>query len=659
MATTKKAAVVSGAKNVGARVERPAPAPAPAETDIQIADAYLADRIYDALLERGEASKVSEITLEIDNARLTFPLVRRCLIDSKRFVPIERSWDLASRYVDTSRPASRILQDVLRAAGRPLSLAHLATELSIIHNRPSDIYLAQVARMLDSAEFVRLPGGEVALAEWLPLTDGESTAELLSDNQVRPELLRPLQAAAAGVDWADYVAATVAVLDRLKGKPLRHRTLGVLAAIALGARYDSRAHLAACWGDPRLVWLDGARGGRWITRATADRLELQLEERAASLGEEEEEPAAPEPEPVAAPVEAEPVAEEVAAPAEPVAAPLGISDEDLAAMAAVVAGRETPMEISELLALQYEVVPGDASYRADLETLSERVRGDERFLYVGAGRVREPNSLPLFVHSIPDLLAFPDLQFISMDGEIMDEEIEDEGFAGSLRQDVLSPLAQDAGDDEGAYTGPALTDPDSVTLVVKAHHKEIGTFPLCQVPDDFFPSDAPIVEIVLREADGPTHEIVVNRDPAVRLAFGFFGVYEKIGPDSGGVFRLTRTVRPYEYRFEPVAEPDAEVYVDAARTAELQSLREHVEDSGDMATFDIVCEVLEAYPKGISFVRTLTEVNLVRRVNRRKLASILSNYYCFAQKAGLNLWRFDPKKREMGTDRTKRKYIKR
>jgi hypothetical protein len=141
-----------------------------------------------------------------------------------------------------------------------------------------------------------------------------------------------------------------------------------------------------------------------------------------------------------------------------------------------------------------------------------------------------------------------------------------------------------------------------------------------------------------------------------------FGLYENLPADSGPVFYLSRTPRPWEYRFEAAPEgeeTDPHVYVSPARMEELIALREQAEESGDVATFDIACEVLAHYPKGLDFVQTLTEVNIVRRVTRRRLASILSNYYCFVQKPGQNLWRFDAKKRDLGTDRAKRKYIKR
>jgi hypothetical protein len=351
-------------------------------------------------------------------------------------------------------------------------------------------------------------------------------------------------------------------------------------------------------------------------------------------------------------VKQEPVAVE-AAPK-----PLEVSEEALQAMEQIVAGRGGAVDASELLALQYEVVPGDPSYRADVEVLSERLKTDDRFQYVGANRFREPNSLPLFVYSIPESLTFPDLQFVSLDGEIMDEEIEDEGFVGTLRQDVLNPLAQDAGDDEGRYTGAAHEAGTPVRCVVKAHHKEIGTFPLCQIPNGFLANDAPVVEIVIRDEAGNTHEVTVNNE--IRLAFNLFGLYETLPADSGSVFYLHPTVRPYEFRFEArTEETDPQVYVAPARFSELLALREQAEESGDLATFDITCEVLAYHAKGLDFVQLLTEVNLVRRVTRRKLASVLSNYLCFFQKAGQPIWRFDAKKRELGTDRAKRKYLKR
>ena len=639
-----------------------------AQTEALIADEYLTDRIYDALLERAEPSKVSEITLEINNSRITFPVVRHTVAESPRFITTDRLWDLAARYLDSSRPAERNLAEVLKGAGKPLPTAQLATELSLVFDRGTDVYSSLLAKILKpGTTYFKTTDNRYGLTTWMPLVDADDEEDILFDNDLTAAALQPYRAASTAANWttARYADATFALLDTLGGAPIAHRIVGVLAWQALHGKYDAVKHIQACFADPRLVWISHPTGGRWVTRVFADKLESVLEERGVAMaGEDQEEPAAPPPVAPIAPVTkataspTAPVAETPPPPPVVEAQPLQVTDADIAALGGIITKRGTPVDAVELLALQYEVVAGDPSYRADIETLTRTLRASDHFLYVGAGRFREPNSLPLFVFGLPEYLGFPDLQFVSLDGEIMDEEIEDEGLAGTLRQEFLLPLAQDAGDDDGKYTGDNPIGPDGgLRLVVKSHHKEIGTFPLCQIPDDFFPTDAPVVEVTVRAPNGETHDIVVNHE--IRLAFNLFGLYELLAADSGAVFTLFPTARPYEFRFEPGAENDPQVFVEPARIEELVALREQADEGGDMATFDIVCEVLAHYPKGMDFVQLLTEVNMTRRVTRRKMASILSNYYCFLQKAGQNLWRFDAKKRDLGTDRAKRKYIKR
>ena len=686
MATAKQQAGTRSANNKAQRAaynakgSKPSVAPTKAQSQEEVtqeqtatllADAYLADLVYDALLEIGEASKVSEITLEINNPRVTFPVVRRILNESPRFLSVDRLWTLASRFLDTARPTDRNLQEVLESAGKPLSTAEMATELSAIYNRPSDVYIQLLSKTVQNKEkYFKTPKNMIGLISWLPLVDADEEDDILFDNRLNRALLTPFIAPAEGVKWtaasAGYADATYAILSAIGDRPVPHKVLGVLAWMQLTEKYDPLAHLLACIADPRFVWLTSRSGGRWITRAYADKLEAILEERSASLADEDTDESTPAPAPIeiAAPPTAAvegPVAETVTAPpAETTAAtaqPLQISDDDLRALEQIIADRGAAVDSTELLALQYEVVAGDTSYRSDVETLEERLKREARFLYVGAGRFREPNSLPLFVYEIPEFLSFPDLQFVSLDGEIMDEEIEDEGYVGTLKNDVLDPLAQDVGDDAGHFTGAEPADPNSIRLVVKAHHKDIGTFPLCQVPDGFFPSDADVVEIVVRDPSGATHDVIVNNE--IRLAFNLFGLYESLPADSGATFLLQKTARPYEYRFEPGPENDPRVFIAPARMSELMALREQADDGGDMATFDVVCEILAHYPKGLDFVEAITEVNVVRRVTRRKVASVLSNYYCFVQKAGQPQWRFDAKKRDLGTDRAKRQYLKR
>ncbi len=62
--------------------------------------------------------------------------------------------------------------------------------------------------------------------------------------------------------------------------------------------------------------------------------------------------------------------------------------------------------------------------------------------------------------------------------------------------------------------------------------------------------------------------------------------------------------------------------------------------------------------KGVPYVTLFTEVNLVRRTNRRLVASILSSYYAFYQRAKAALWYFDEKKVDQGFKKAKRKYVR-
>jgi hypothetical protein len=427
---------------------------------------------------------------------------------------VDRLWTLSSRFLDTARPTDRNLQEVLEAAGKPLSTAEMATELSAIYNRPSDVYIQLLAKTVQNKEkYFKTAKGLYGLISWLPLVDADEESDILFDNRLNqgllrrsPRLLRPSNGPSAGSGYAD---ATLATLTAIGERPVPHRVLGVLAWMQLREKYDPLAHLVGCISDPRLVWLTSRSGGRWITRSHADKLEAILEERSAAMAGEDTDESTPAP--VEIPVAAAPVGEtapvlEATPVAEPVAAaaaqPLQISQDDLRAIQQIIVDRGGAVESSELLALQYEVVAGDTSYRSDVETLQDRLKNDDRFLYVGAGRFREPNSLPLFVYEIPEFLSFPDLQFVSLDGEIMDEEIEDEGYVGTLRGDISQPLRQDVGDDEGRYTGEEMADSNAVRLVVKSHHKDIGTFPLCQIPTGFFRATLPWSEIVVRDPSG-------------------------------------------------------------------------------------------------------------------------------------------------------------
>jgi hypothetical protein len=281
----------------------------------------------------------------------------------------------------------------------------------------------------------------------------------------------------------------------------------------------------------------------------------------------------------------------------------------------------------------------------------------EEFVWVGTDRFRAPGTLPPYLGQIPESLTFPVLpRFETPDGEILDQMLSDDALEDKLRDDVFYSVAQDVGDEEDdentVWPEGVTSDATSIRLVLKAHHKEIGTFPLAQIPRGFFPPAPDIVELTLLDAANNQYPIYI--DYKVGLLYGFFDVYLEIAAESGAVFTIEKTDDPAEYRFVYNNETDADVYVNQNRLDDLLAYRDEVE-RGPVSTYDIIRSILEHYHKGTHFLTLLTEVNIVRRTPRRLIASILSGYTAFDHRA--NRWIFDQKREIEGFDKKKSRYL--
>ena len=219
--------------------------------DLLLADEYLTDQVYIALLERGEASKVSEVALEINNPRLSVALVRRALSDSVHFLSVDRQWNLAARYLDTSRPTERNLIEVLQAAGRPLSTSQLASELSELYRKPSESYFGLINRAAANQAYFKTGSGELGLSAWLPVTDGETEADVLADNGYKSVSVAQFRKLPAQAEWnaKTYAQTTRKIVEAAK-RDLPHRFVGILAYLQMRGAYDAKAHFAACFSDP-------------------------------------------------------------------------------------------------------------------------------------------------------------------------------------------------------------------------------------------------------------------------------------------------------------------------------------------------------------------------------------------------------------------------
>ena len=237
-----------------------------------------------------------------------------------------------------------------------------------------------------------------------------------------------------------------------------------------------------------------------------------------------------------------------------------------------------------------------------------------------------------------------------MEGVAIDQLLGDDAFDGGLERDILNPLAQDVLDEE-PVAAPDPNPPSNARAVIKYHHKQIGTLPLCQFASGFFPAEPVILETEFVLPGGQKAQVWVNNE--TRLLYGLLDWFDSIPIDSGATFTLERQdVDRYVITYNDESEPA--MFISRNRVNELLAIQERSETE-DLSNFDLVREIMEHYRKGIEFLTLHTEVNIVRRVTRRMVASLLTEYHCFFQRNGA--WVYDLKKLAQGFDKSKRRYL--
>jgi hypothetical protein len=237
------------------------------------------------------------------------------------------------------------------------------------------------------------------------------------------------------------------------------------------------------------------------------------------------------------------------------------------------------------------------------------------------------------------------------DGDPVDAELVEDGLSSSLRKLVLHPLATDVLDEEPV---PApKTMPETLRLVLKPIHRELGTFPLSQFPTGWFDTEPEIQELIFIAPNGQELQVWLNLK--LRLIFNLLDWWLDQPVESGAVFSLAKTNKPNVFEFAWLDQTDPIVYISNQR---MEELRELASRSADMTTYDVTREVIAHWSKGVDFLTLLWEVNVVRRTSRGLLASLLSSYNCFFQRSGSPVWHYDHRKVEAGFDKAKKKFIK-
>lgn len=600
---------------------------------------YLEDQAYAALLGYKEPVRSAEIIGAIGKEDYSAKLVRHILSASPRFTQIDRRWDLEVRYEDKAKPMERVLRDIFTQFGGPMTVQQVANELASVYERPTDYYETIIPRMLvDESKFFHTSEGLYGLRVWLLDVESGREDDVIFDNDLDEEEMSSLESSAAKIDWAakDLGASVNKFLDSAK-RPVSNKLIGFFQWRAVGDAFDPVASFEELSKTTRLVRLSD---GAWANKHMVEAYNKVLTTLADHLAEEviEEAPQAV--------VEKAEVAEEVAPTLS-----LNISERDLDEVVQIVSAKGEA-KLPLILETIFELYPRDAIYPVAAEGLSDAMRADSRFTWVGAERWRMANLIPPHVTQVPAELAIPKLMLETPEGEKLDNELEDVGLEGILAKELHNPLVQDVGDQDPITEQDELPPVESARCILTQHHKKLGTFPLCQIPKTFFPIGPHLVEVTVKEG-GKSRDIWANRDTGLIYDIGKF--YAEDMPESGAIFELLKTERQDEFQY--VYEGKTEPLV-ASPSSRIEELTEMREEAKNLTTFELMSRLMPYHRKGVQFVTLFTEVNLVRRTTRRLVASVLSAYYAFYQRSKSALWFFDEKKVDQGFKKAKRKYIR-
>ncbi|MDQ2987006.1 MAG: hypothetical protein M3R13_09865 [Armatimonadota bacterium] len=591
-----------------------------------LARAY-ADRLVLSGITRVESTlRLGDLAAQIASHGISLGGLRSLLAtNAKRFTYNDRRWMPAARVIAGEGPINEFIRTTLENFGAPIPVSDLAAELSQARRLSVEHFTERLPRILDAdPDLFVTPSGLAGLARWIFTSDVDTEQEALVVNRMTQADVD----SAKGLAKLDYKNPVKAAKAALANAPVMLRTFGYYSWKALDPEdpYTPRRYKAEVIADAMLSekgFVYGADGNMYPESEAPKWLKAALKDA------EKSQPA----------VEIEE------------AAPLDFGAAEVEEMIARVNKSSNSFSVAKYLEEKYELTSADRTYPEDLANAIAALDATGSAWYVGGDRFRKQDDAPEFIYSVPEFFNYTDFNFEDDDGQPIDLELSDDGFSSALRKEMALPIAQDVLD-EDAQTKPKK-QPDSVRVALKSLHREIGTFPLVQFPKGWFDETPAVQEIVLRDPAGRELSVWVNHE--TRLMYNLIDWWFEQPIESGAVFTLSKASEPNVFDFAWEEEADPLLFIDSERMEELRNL---AANAGELSTYEIIIEVLTKHSKGADFLTILAETNVVRRVTRRLVASILTGYHAFNQRAGSPVWHFDPKKVEQGFDRAKRKFVR-
>lgn len=598
--------------------------PKPEET---VARDYADRLLLEKLFELNEVIKISELAEKLSDQGIGLSTVRSLLTSNPdRFAYYERRWIPASRLSGRERPIASIIEGVLAAFDGPMPISTLVTEVCRTAEKPLDDLEPVILRLLE-----KLPGivvdafDRASLLRWGFVAFDEPYARGLALNKVTKEEVETIEKALGTFD-AHKDGAVAEAVQKLV--PVNLKALGAYfwkalapAEAHLPVVYNASEYLREALSVEGLTLLpDGTLASPTETKRLISTAVKHADKLVATIEVED-------------------------------AQPIEVKPEDVEQIVKKVLASDKSVTGTALLEEMYEITPGSRTFKDDLKNLLDSVKGEQGIVWVGGDRLQRIGLIPEGIDQLPEPFQYEEYANVDEEDEPVDVELTDEGLNTTLRKLINHPLATDV-EDEVHIPAPKVM-PDTQRLVLKSIHRELGTFPLCQFYDGWFDGSPNLQELVVVDPSGKELTIWMNLKD--RISYNWIDWWLDQPIENGAVFNLTKTKRPNVLEFSWHEQPDSVVYINKQR---MEVLREIAANSDGKTCFKIMTEVIQPWTKGVDFLTLLAEMNIVRRVRSRLVASLLSSYECFYQRQNSSVWHYDPKKVELGFSKAKKKFIK-
>lgn len=614
---------------------------------------YLDAKIMDYIMTSPGPVRTSDVVHYLgETLGVSARLVRNHLNQSRRLTSIERRWDLRVRHENRHRPIEGFIRWLLRERGLPLSETQLVSEVARFRGCSQDSLIATTLHRLISTRpyYFLTRSGECGLREWLMEFISHDEEGLQKSNfwENRADLETQLQN--LDFDYAvglmDPLEVAVSLLET-SSQPIHNKVLNYAVWKVLGHPFDPLELFESMRQDHRVILLPGPLwcNPRVLETIQESVVEWSIEVDEAAVGEDQ--------------VNLEEVlGQEVVMGKEAEVGYFTLTEDDLKEVIRVIEENNAPTSLAVLVTDALELFPGDTLYIQALQRLHERLLEDDRFVLMGDHQWYLRSLLPPTLHRVPVTLEPSPIQVLTLTGEPVDVLLSDEGLEGFLAFEVHAPDMEDIGEEHEVGEIKAGTKlVEKVRYVTNYRHYVAGTLKVRKIDRGVFPAEPTILPLQLVDkVTSYTFEAWLNNESG--LLCGLASWYSERLPPAGGVFYAEATSDPKVIHLTVQTEPDPYLFIPPARIEELLLLRSQWEHNSEKSVLELMQHIMSEYPEGISFRKLYSEINVIRRVTKRLVASNLSSYPMFQPHAvEEGLWVFDPSKANRGRLAAKRAFI--